>query len=98
MEALTRTFGSVRALDGLDLDVPAGTVFGFLGPNGAGKTTTIRLLLGLLEPTSGRATVLGFDTRDGGAEIRERSGALLEHHGLYERLSAEENLAFYARV
>jgi len=97
-EGLTRTFGTIRAVDGLDLEVPSGTVFGFLGPNGAGKTTTIRLLLGLLEPTGGRATVLGFDTRDGGGGIRERSGALLEHHGLYERLSAEDNLAFYARV
>ena len=97
-EALTRTFGDVRAVDGLDLEIPAGTVFGFLGPNGAGKTTTIRLLLGLLEPTSGRASVLGFDTRAQGGAIRAQSGALLEHHGLYERLSAEENLAFYARV
>ena len=97
-EGLTRTFGDVRAVDGLDLEIPAGTVFGFLGPNGAGKTTTIRLLLGLLEPTGGRATVLGFDTRSDAASVRERSGALLEHHGLYERLSAEENLAFYARV
>ena len=97
-EGLTRTFGDVRAVDALDLEVPAGTVFGFLGPNGAGKTTTIRLLLGLLEPTSGRASVLGFDTRVQGGAIREQSGALLEHHGLYERLSAEENLAFYARV
>jgi ABC-2 type transport system ATP-binding protein len=98
MEALTRTFGAVRAVEGLDLEVPSGTVFGFLGPNGAGKTTTIRLLLGLLEPTAGRAIVLGADTKTGGDTIRERSGALLEHHGLYERLSAEENLAFYARV
>ena len=97
-EGLTRTFGDVRAVDGLDLEIPAGTVFGFLGPNGAGKTTTIRLLLGLLEPTGGRATVLGFDTRSDAASVRERSGALLEHHGLYERLSAEDNLAFYARV
>jgi ABC-2 type transport system ATP-binding protein len=97
-EGLTRTFGRVRAVDGLDLEIPSGTVFGFLGPNGAGKTTTIRLLLGLLEPTGGRATVLGFDTRARGGSIREQSGALLEHHGLYERLSAEENLAFYARV
>ena len=54
-EGLTRTFRQVRAVDGLDLEVPPGTVFGFLGPNGAGKTTTIRLLLGLLEPTEGRA-------------------------------------------
>ena len=97
-EGLTRTFGSVRAVDGLDLEIPSGTVFGFLGPNGAGKTTTIRLLLGLLEPSEGRATVLGFDTRSRGGAIREQSGALLEHHGLYERLSAEDNLAFYARV
>ena len=97
-EGLTRAFGEVRAIDGLDLEVQAGTVFGFLGPNGAGKTTTIRLLLGLLEPTSGRADVLGFDTRARGDAIREQSGALLEHHGLYERLSAEENLDFYARV
>jgi ABC-2 type transport system ATP-binding protein len=97
-EGLTRAFGHVRAVDGLDLEIPAGTVFGFLGPNGAGKTTTIRLLLGLLEPSGGRATVLDFDTRDAGGSIRERAGALLEHHGLYERLSAEDNLSFYARV
>lgn len=95
---LSRTFGQVKALDGLDLDVPAGIVFGFLGPNGAGKTTTIRVLLGLLEPTAGRADVLGFDTRRGGDDIRRQSGALLEHTGLYERLSAQDNLDFYARV
>jgi ABC-2 type transport system ATP-binding protein len=96
--SLTRTFGPVRALDDLNLEVPAGSVFGFLGPNGAGKTTTIRLLLGLIEPTSGSAEVLGFDTRTKGAEIRARAGALLEHSGLYERLSAEDNLRFYGRV
>ena len=97
-QGLTRSFAAVRALDDLTLEVPAGSVFGFLGPNGAGKTTTIRLLLGLIEPTSGRAEVLGFDTRTQGAEIRARSGALLEHSGLYERLSAEDNLRFYGRV
>src|SRR5271168_3023834 len=97
-EGLTRSFAAVRALDSLTLEVPAGAVFGFLGPNGAGKTTTIRLLLGLIEPTSGRADVLGFDTRTQGAEIRARAGALLEHTGLYERLSAEDNLRFYGRV
>ncbi|MEW5982940.1 MAG: ABC transporter ATP-binding protein [Acidobacteriota bacterium] len=95
---LTRSFGEIRALDGLDLDVPPGIVFGFLGPNGAGKTTAIRLLLGLLEPTCGSARVLGFDTRSGADAIRCRSGALLEHHGLYERLSAQDNLDFYARA
>jgi ABC-2 type transport system ATP-binding protein len=98
IEKLTRDFGPVRALDGLSLEVPSGIVFGFLGPNGSGKTTTIHLLLGLLEPTSGRAEVLGFDTRTQAAEIRHRTGALLEHPGLYEQLSAEENLEFYGRV
>ena len=95
---LTRDFGSVRAIDQLEIEVPAGVVFGFLGPNGAGKTTTIRLLLGLIDPTSGGAEVLGFDTRTQGHEIRARCGALLEHSGLYERLSAEDNLRFYGRV
>lgn len=95
---LTRDFDTVRAVDGLSLEVPPGIVFGFLGPNGSGKTTTIRLLLGLLEPTAGQATVLGFDTRTEADQIRGRTGALLEHPGLYERLSARDNLEFYGRV
>jgi ABC-2 type transport system ATP-binding protein len=98
LENLTRDFESVRAVDGLSLEVPAGTIFGFLGPNGAGKTTTIRLLLGLLEPTAGRAEVLGYDTRTEAQEIRARTGALLEHSGIYEPLSAQDNLEFYARA
>lgn len=97
-ENLGRDFASIRALDDLSIEVPTGSVFGFLGPNGAGKTTTIRLLLGLLEPTHGRAQVVGFDTVRQADEIRTRSGALLEHNGLYERLSAENNLEFYGRV
>jgi ABC-2 type transport system ATP-binding protein len=95
---LSRNFGSMRAVDDLTLEVPHGIVFGFLGPNGAGKTTTIRLLLGLLAPTSGSSRVLGYDTATQADEIRARTGALLEHHGLYERMSAEENLEFYARI
>jgi len=95
---LTRTFGEVRAVDGISFEVPAGSVFGFLGPNGSGKTTTIRLLLGLLQPTSGSAKVLGFDTQTQADEIRLNCGALLEHTGLYERMSAEDNLEFYGRV
>jgi ABC-2 type transport system ATP-binding protein len=98
MENLTRDFETVRAVDGLSLEVPAGTIFGFLGPNGAGKTTTINLLLGLLEPTSGRAEVLGLDTRTHADEVRTRTGALLEHPGVYEQLTAEDNLEFYGRV
>jgi ABC-2 type transport system ATP-binding protein len=98
IENLTRDFGPIRAVDGLSLEVPSGIVFGFLGPNGAGKTTTIRLLLGLLEPTNGRAEVLGFDTRTQATEVRTHTGALLEHTGIYEHLSAEDNLEFYGRV
>src|SRR5262245_35180401 len=88
----------VRAVDDLTIEVTAGIIFGFLGPNGSGKTTTIRLLLGLLEPTHGSAEVLGCDTRTNAAQIRERTGALLEHPGLYERLSAYDNLDFFARI
>ena len=97
-ENLGRDFKTVTALDGLDLEVPAGIVFGFLGPNGAGKTTTIRLLLGLLEPTRGRAEVLGLDVLSRGADVRALSGALLEQSGLYERLSAQDNLEYYGRI
>ena len=95
---LTRDFGNIRAVDHLTLTVPPSIIFGFLGPNGAGKTTTIHLLLGLLEPTSGEARVLGLDPRTQSDQIRARSGALLEFSGLYERLTAEENLDFYGRV
>jgi ABC-2 type transport system ATP-binding protein len=97
-EHLSRSFGAVKAVDDLSLEVPAGIIFGFLGPNGAGKTTTIHLLLGLLEPTRGQARVLGFDTRTQADEIRARIGALLEFAGLYERMSAEDNLDFYGRI
>jgi ABC-2 type transport system ATP-binding protein len=98
IEHLSRFFGPVKALDDLSLEVPAGIVFGFLGPNGAGKTTTIHLLLGLLEPTTGQARVLGFDTRTQADEIRVRSGVLLEFAGLYERMSAQDNLDLYGRI
>jgi ABC-2 type transport system ATP-binding protein len=98
LDGLSRRFGAVKAVDGLSLEVPRGGIFGFLGPNGAGKTTTINLLLGLLEPTSGRAEVLGFDPWSQGGEIRQRTGAVLEHTGVYDALSAEDNLGFYARA
>jgi ABC-2 type transport system ATP-binding protein len=97
-QGLTRDFKSTRAVDGLTIEVPPGIVFGFLGPNGSGKTTTIRMLLGLLEPTGGNAEVLGFDTVKNPDEIRLRTGTLLEHPGIYERLSAEDNLEFYGRI
>jgi len=98
IENITREFGAVRALDDLSMVVPSGIIFGFLGPNGAGKTTTIRILLGLLEPTSGRAEVMGYDTVNQADQVRANSGVLLEHTGIYDHLSAEDNLEFYGRV
>jgi ABC-2 type transport system ATP-binding protein len=84
-------------LDGLTFSVDKGEVFGFLGPNGAGKTTTMRVLLGLLAPTSGTATVLDADlSKDD--EVRKRVGVLMENNGLYDRLTARENLEYYARL
>jgi ABC-2 type transport system ATP-binding protein len=84
-------------LDGLTFSVDKGEVFGFLGPNGAGKTTTMRVLLGLLRPTSGSATVLDADlSKDD--EIRKKVGVLMENNGLYDRLTSRENLEYYARL
>lgn len=98
IEDMSKNFKSVSALNDLSLEIPAGIIYGFLGPNGAGKTTTIRLLLGLLEPTSGKAQVLGFDTQKQAEQVRAHTGALLEHTGIYEQMSAEDNLEFYARA
>ncbi len=95
---LGRRFGGVDAVSDLDLDVPTGSIYGFLGPNGAGKTTTIRLLLGLLRPTTGQAAVLGHDVRAEAPAVREAVGVLLETDGLYHRLTARQNLEFFARV
>jgi ABC-2 type transport system ATP-binding protein len=97
VRGLTRAFGSLTALDQVSIQVPRGIVFGLLGPNGSGKTTMIRILLGLLEPTAGTASVLGHDSRTNAGAIREACGALLEHSGLYERLSAADNLDLYGR-
>jgi ABC-2 type transport system ATP-binding protein len=85
-------------VDDLTIEVARGSVFGFLGPNGAGKTTTIRMLLGVLEPTRGHAEVAGFDPHTHGTDVRRRAGAVLEHPGLYERLTASENLEFFGRA
>jgi ABC-2 type transport system ATP-binding protein len=95
---LTRVFGDRTAVDRLTLSIPSGAVFGFLGPNGAGKTTTVRMLAGLIAPTGGTARVNG---RALGAEndaIRASVGILTETPGLYERLSARQNLLFFARL
>lgn len=97
-ENLTCTFGALCAVDHVSLQAPSGAIFGLLGPAGAGKTTTIRLLLGLLEPTDGCATVLGYDIQTQGDRIRQHTGALLAYSGLYDRLTALDNLDFFGRI
>jgi ABC-2 type transport system ATP-binding protein len=88
-----------RAVDGIDLEVAEGEVFGILGPNGAGKTTTMRMLATLLEPTSGTATILGYDLVTGARDIRRRLGAVLSgERSLYWKLTARENLEYFAAL
>jgi ABC-2 type transport system ATP-binding protein len=96
ISSLTRSFGDKRAVDNLTLDVQPGEIFGFLGHNGAGKTTTVRLLNGVLEPTSGNARVLGLDPQTDGPALRAQTGVLTETPSLDERLTARDNLSFYA--
>ena len=97
-EKLTKRFGDLVAVDGLDLEVHEGEVFGFLGPNGAGKTTTLRLLCALIGATSGTAEVAGYRLGRQDAEIRAAVGILTEQPGLYERQSAWDNLVFFATL
>ncbi|MFH8795718.1 ABC transporter ATP-binding protein [Streptomyces sp. NPDC017941] len=92
---LTKRYGKHLAVDHLDLTVPRGSVFGFLGPNGSGKTTTIRMLMGLIEPTSGRAKVLGRPMPHDGRKVLPRVGALIEGPALYGFLSGRDNLLRY---
>ncbi|MFQ5838892.1 MAG: ABC transporter ATP-binding protein [Thermoplasmata archaeon] len=96
-EGLTKRFGDVIALDGLTCEMPEGTI-GLLGPNGAGKTTFLRLLLGLLKPTAGRATVLDFDCQTRPLEIRERIGYMPEHDCLIPEMTGIGLVAYMARV
>jgi ABC-2 type transport system permease protein len=97
-ERLTKAFGSLVAVERLDLTIDRGEVFGLLGPNGSGKTTTIRMLCGLMEPTSGRAQVAGVDVTDDPEGVRRRIGYMSQKFGLYDDLTVEENLRFYASV
>lgn len=97
-KGLTKRFGDVLAVDGLDMEVRPGEIFGFLGPNGAGKTTTIRMLSALISPTSGKAKVAGYEVGREDNEIRRNVGILTESPGLYDRLSAERNLSFFAEL
>ena len=97
-DKLTKRFGALTAVDGVDLEVREGEVFGYLGPNGAGKTTTLRLLCALIAPTSGTAEVAGYRLGHDDTKIRAAVGILTEQPGLYERQSAWENLVFYATL
>lgn len=95
-EGLGKRFGRIQAVDDLSLAVEAGEVFALVGPDGAGKTTTIRMLCGILDPDQGRATVLGQDTVRQAEAIKERIGYMPQRFGLYDDLSVDENIAFYA--
>ena len=97
-EKLTRRFGELIAVDGVDLEVESGQFFGFLGPNGAGKSTTIKMLTGLLVPTAGRVSLLGVDFAAYPVEVKRQIGVVPEGMGLFERLTAPEYLQFVGRM
>lgn len=98
IQELTRRFGALTAVSQLSLQVFRGEVFGLLGPNGSGKTTTIRMLCGLLEPTSGSATVAGVDVRRAPERVKTHIGYMSQRFGLYEDLTVAENLDFYGGI
>jgi ABC-2 type transport system ATP-binding protein len=95
---LVRSFGHVNAVRGIDLTVRRGQIYGFLGPNGSGKSTTIRMLCGILSPSGGTATVLGYDVSRSPEMVKERIGYMTQRFSLYEDLTVQENLAFFAGV
>lgn len=97
-EALHKRFGDLVAVHALDLEIERGEVFGLLGPNGSGKTTTIRMLCGLVPPTSGTARVAGYDITREAELVRRRIGYMSQRYGLYDELTVQENLRFYASV
>jgi ABC-2 type transport system ATP-binding protein len=95
---LTYRFGDFVAVDHVNFDIEPGQVTGYLGPNGSGKTTTIRMLLGILHPSEGMAEVLGFDAARQSEQVRARTGYMSQKFALYDELTAQENLTFYAQV
>jgi len=95
---LTRNYNGVKVVDGISFEVDRGEIFAYLGPNGAGKTTTIRMLTGQLRPTAGHAQVMGFDVVNQRDQLKPQIGVVFEYQNLYDRLSARDNLLFYARL
>src|SRR4030081_3102712 len=93
---LTRRFGELTAVDHLNLSVAKGEIFGLVGPDGAGKTTTLRMLCGLMDPSEGSARVAGHDASREARAVKDRIGYMAQRFGLYQDLTVEENMAFYA--
>lgn len=98
LRELTKRFGDFVAVEGVTLDVAPGEIFGFLGPNGAGKSTTIRILCGLLAPTSGTAKVVGYDVAKEPEQVRARIGYMSQRFSLYDDLTVEENIDFFSGI
>ncbi|MGB5191915.1 MAG: ABC transporter ATP-binding protein [Polyangiales bacterium] len=98
VEGLSRSFGTLVAVSDVSFRVHRGEIFGLLGPNGAGKSTTLRMLCGILDPSAGRATVVGFDVAKEPERVKQNIGYMTQRFSLYEDLSVEENLNFYAGV
>ena len=97
-EGLTKRFGDFTAVDGLNMDIPRGTVHGFLGPNGSGKTTAIRMMCGLLDPSEGRVRVLGMRVPEQAAQVRLRVGYMTQKFSMYQDMTTRQNLNFLCRV
>ncbi|WP_088188075.1 ABC transporter ATP-binding protein [Desulfosporosinus sp. FKA] len=97
-QGLIKRFGTYTAVQDVTFQIPQGAIMGFVGPNGAGKTTTIRMLCGVLVPSDGKATVLGFDVKSQPEDIKQRIGYMSQKFSLYDDLTVAENLSFYAGV
>ncbi len=93
---LTKRFGTLTAVDRLDIEVGAGEIFGLVGPDGAGKTTTLRMLCGLVDPDEGRAEIAGYDVRTHPDQVKDSIGYMAQRFGLYQDLTVDENMSFYA--
>ncbi|MCE1245437.1 MAG: ABC transporter ATP-binding protein [Firmicutes bacterium] len=98
VQGITKVFGSFRAVSDVSFQIPAGSIFGFLGPNGAGKSTTIRMLLGIIQPTEGDGTVLGYDIIRESEKIKMNVGYMSQKFSLYEDLTVYENLDFFCGI